>query len=290
MRLTKLLLTAVFGLALVGGIAACSTGDDMSGTSGNLDDPADPADPADPGSGNTDPGKGAAPGAGSGNTAPGPGSGGDNRGGAADLESALNSHGDTERVALEIIEDDCGTNATCLEQLQTLATYIEEDCGGAGCAPSSSNFLSNLTPAQRQGVMPATFPQVKDIKALVDDALGYEEPADGGDDAPAGDDPAAPADPATNDAVNSLVDDLRALANTGGDSSELNWDEIMAMLGGVDANTARAIRDTLEEQFRSAANDTTANSLLEGDKVDAGDAADTIEAAWAEGVEAPTAP
>ncbi len=298
MRTNKLLLTSALALLLLGS-AACGSGDDMSGsavqTEGDTgaapgDEPEEPENPEEP----AEPSKPEEPEAPEGPGADEPGGDDKTSSGASSLQEALDSHGDTERLAKEIIEEDCGDNAQCLEELDKLVEYIEGGCGGDGCAPNVEKFLEDLTPAQRQGVIPATFPQKRDLDGVAEDAVAPEAPDEGDEskgeepgDEPA-EDPEAADQEAKNEAVANVVDELRSLGGGSSDAdSSVTWNDIVAMIY-VEAETpekanelAEEIQAALETGFAMDAAGTGA-ALLDGTEVDANDAADAVEAAWAD--------
>ncbi|MCB9175855.1 MAG: hypothetical protein H6648_01750 [Caldilineae bacterium] len=289
MRTHKLLLTSALAVMLLGS-AACSSGDDMSGsavgTEGDSgvapgDEPVAPEQPKE------DPGiKGEEPAPG-GEQPGGEQPGGTTSQGAQTLDEALALHKDSERLNVEIVTEDCGSTQ-CTEELQKLVEYIESGCGD-GCPPVVENFVDNLTSAQKQsGIVPATFPTKRDLSGVADEAVEVA-PAEPGDEAkgdePA-DEPGAALDQAELDAtVAAVVENLRASAGT--DYEAVTWKEILAEIRQTVTDPEQAlamlaeIQSKLEDGFKSAIGDDTAAALLEGEAVAPADAADAIEAAWA---------
>ena len=290
MRTHKLLLVPALAVLLLGSVA-CSDADGMSGSAvqtegdpgvGPGDEPVAPEEPQDPGIKAPEPGAG-----GGGSEQPGIGDPAKGSAGAQTLEEALALHKDSERLNREIILNDCGS--TGCEGLDDFVAYIESGCDD-GCSPSVEKFLDNLSSAQKQaGIVPATFPTKRELTGVVDDAAEFV-PAEPGDEAkgdePA-DEPGAALDPAELDAVvATVVSNLRASAGT--DYATVTWKAILAEIRQTVTDPAQAlemlneIQATLEDGFKSAAGDETARALLEGEAVAPAEAADAIEAVWAE--------
>jgi len=255
MKLNHLMLTSVLALALLGS-AACNTAEDSSGTAGDLG--SDPGtgvtNPSDPGTGVvTDPGTGA--GGGETKTEPQPVVGG---GDPESVDEVLAGLPETKRVNYQILEDACGKSASCLEDVNELKSAAE-DC--ADCPPSMANFNNDLTSAQlRNGDVPTTYPQVKDV-VLVNESAG-DSGADAGD---------AGAAPGTDTAI----DDIVAKLNEMGDE-ETDWTSIVKM---ADPAEQAAVEQTVKDALADMTDDETAKALLAGEKVPASEAATVIDSA-----------
>ncbi len=259
MKFNHLMLTSVLALSLLGS-AACSSTEDSSGSA--VGDPGAGSGAVDPGTGS-----GAAdPGAGGGETKTepepvAPGGGGD----VETLDDALAGHGDTERINFQVLAEDCGQSAVCLEQLEALKTYIT-DC--ADCSPVLANFNDEATSAQlRSGTLPTTYPQVKDVVLVSADAAAGGEAGDAG----------ASGDTGAAGAADAAIDDLVAELNKmAGESTD--WNQILDM---VDPANKDAVQDAVTDALANMADDETAKALLAGEPVDAADAAAAIESATA---------
>lgn len=261
MKLNHLMLTSVLALSLLGS-AACSSTEDSSGSA--VGDPGAGSGAVDPGTGS---GSGAAdPGAGGGETKTepepvAPGGGGD----VETLDDALAGHGETERINFQVLAEDCGQSAVCLEELEALKAYIT-DC--ADCSPVLANFNDEATSAQlRSGTLPTTYPQVKDVVLASADAAAGGESGDAG---ASGDTGAAGAADA---AIDDLVADLNKMAG-----EETTWNQILDM---VDPANKAAVEEAVTDALANMTDDETAKALLAGDPVSAEDAAAAIESATA---------
>ena len=255
MKLNHLMLTSVLALALLGS-AACSSAEDASSTAGDLggDPPAGGvASPTEPSSGVvTDPG---AVTGGETKTEPQPVVGG---GDPESVDEVLAGLPETKRVNYQILEDACGKSASCLEDVNELKSAAE-DC--ADCPPSMANFNNDLTSAQlRNGDVPTTYPQVKDV-VLVNESAG-DSGADAGD---------AGAAPGTDTAI----DDIVAKLNEMGDE-ETDWTSIVKM---ADPAEQAAVEQTVKDALADMTDDETAKALLAGEKVPASEAATVIDSA-----------
>lgn len=261
MKTTRLMLTSVLALALLGG-AACSSNEDTSGS----------AIGEDPGAGQTDPGK-SDPGAGSGSTDPGANLGGGGTGseqpgggtqpeppaqggGDVTIDSVIEGMAPTSRVNFQVVEDACGNSQECLDGLAKLQDYLK-NC--ADCSPVLTNFNNTVTNSQlSSGNLPTTLPQAQDVSSVLDSALNADASAEAGDD---------------GSAVNTVVEGVVEELNKMGDE-ETDWTGIVKM---VDTAEQANFESTVKEALSSLANDATAQALLNGEKVPASDAAEAIE-------------
>lgn len=284
MRAVELVLVSSLGLSLAFGLVACSTGDAMSGSAVETE-PQEPATPEPSGGNPVEP---AQPGSEqpaarppkSGASGPGGSSGGSSgAAGSSDpvsVADALSRFGATARVAAELVEKECGDNATCLAELEALQAYIEAACGeGSDCPATAGNFNQSLSSAQRSGQAPlqTTFPQTQDIEAVLEKS--QEESGSGSPEEPAGaEEPAAAVEPAAAALV--VAADLAAMG-----ARELTWEEIKTDLAAAAPANAEAVVEAVWAALEAMSGDPTAELLLAGKEVTAADAAAALEAAAA---------
>ncbi|MBK8540776.1 MAG: hypothetical protein IPL60_12355 [Ardenticatenia bacterium] len=253
MKTNHLMLTSVLALALLGS-AACSSAEDSSGSA--VGDPGTGADPGAGGAVVTDPGAGAG---GETKTEPQPVVPGGSD--PATLEEALAGHGDTERINFQVLEEDCGKSADCIQELADLKAYIA-DC--ADCSPVVANFNDEATSAQlRSGTLPTTYPQVKDVVLVSDEASSASDETG---------DPGV-ASVTSDAAIDALVAELNKLTG-----EETDWSRILDM---VDPANRDAVKETVTDALSAMTDDATAKALLAGETVNAEDAAMAIEGATA---------
>lgn len=263
---------------------ACGT-TDANTTGSALDDPVEPVEPAEPGPGGEQPGGGVEPPAGGGqpggqpNPVVKPGGGG-SAGGSAPGSSGGGSQGaatyanpadylgalaTTQRVDMADLTKACGQNAECTSSLDAFKAYLQTVCAtSVGCTNAVANLLYKTRTASQKssGTYPATFPQAKDVLAVLNQQSAVPvEPVAGSD---------------LQVTVATVVADLRENA-----TDPVTWDDIEKRLTEVGGASGQATADVLKAAMTDApatmAHAETIQNLLQDGTVVSGDAADAIE-------------
>jgi len=95
--------------------------------------------------------------------------------GGNDLADALGEFKDSERLSKVFVEDACGNNGDCKDQLATVEDYIATDCAASpgDCPARIANFLVEPKPGQRTPAdLGVSFPTAADVREVVEKALG----------------------------------------------------------------------------------------------------------------------
>jgi hypothetical protein len=104
-----------------------------------------------------------------------------------DLKAALSRYADTDRVAIELLREDCAENRRCLEDVALLANYIANDCAhDSTCPKTMAGILDPLTQVQKTGLvsLPESYPLASELRQILARATHDEARDEAGRPAP----------------------------------------------------------------------------------------------------------
>jgi hypothetical protein len=202
-------------------------------------------------------------------------------GGADSVGEILANLKEKERIDLAMLEEACGGNRACLDDLEAFKTFLGDKCASqSGCDYQAALLLYlTRTPAQESAkIFPSTFPQVDTVTDAYEEMTGKEVGGEAGTGSGGTGGTAPGSGGSTTTGAGPLASIIAVLST---DAGGVTIDEIEAMLTKSDPATAEAtlaaIKAALAGVQPNSDERPTAEALLKGEEVPASDAVTVLQ-------------